>query len=304
MKKQLLFIILALGIITISCFEAQSASLLALAPLGFMKGFGKNLNIKDLRAFASKNFSSFEGENDNMFYTGMNDDFVDFGGENKSFVNSEKRVFTMTLANSVAYTRYAYIIPGLAFAPGRIGEITQDTGTKDITVHYPDGIVRDGNFDDKNGDSGLCGSGSPKTIETFFAFLAANPTHCHQIRIQANTSASQIAQNLTIQAQSPFKDLESLVLTPSNITDQNTYQDKVVVFPVDLVIGRDMRIEYPIVASDTVTITFFCDAIMNNNVTLKRKVNKARATALKIMGGDPITMTGLAPAPSPFKMIG
>jgi hypothetical protein len=67
-------------------------------------------------------------------------------------------------------------------------------------------------------------------------------------------------------------------LNPDQYLDQNSYQEKKVVFPVDLVLSRDLQILYPILGSNTVTVTFFCDALVNPANTLKTRVDKAKTT--------------------------
>lgn len=276
MKKYIFpFLLIALMVATFF----TPVALIGLAAFPFASG----MNVSDMRAFANQNFSNYDGFE---AYTGDDDDYVDFGGPNKNFLTSEKRIFVMTIANANASTRTAYIIPGLGYVPGRIASINQDGSTKVITVNYPHGIPRDAAFPDVDGGAGLSGSGSPKSIELFFTFIKNNPVHCHQIKIQSSAESTQIAQQLEVQAQSPFKTLASEVLNPDQYLDQNSYQEKKVTFPVDLVLSGDLTIKYPIMGSNTVTISFFCDALVNPAMTLTTKVAKAKTT-LTSLGSDP-----------------
>jgi hypothetical protein len=280
MKKQLFLLLAFIAISTFAVFEPASLSAMAIMPV-----MGK-LSVTEMENIAKKDFSSFEGD-EYYGYTGEGDDFVDFGNkENGHFLNSEIRIFSMTITNSESAARPFYILPGLEYVPGRIRAITQDNSTKDITVSYPYGVPRDAAFCDTAGNSGLTGSGSPKTIERFFSFLMSSPIHCHQIKIQSNANANQIAQLLTVRALSPFKSLQEEIINPDRYLDQNSYQDKKVTFPVDLILSKDVQIEYSILSADIVTITFFCDSIMNQSTTFAKKISKAKGTFGQVLGSQ------------------
>jgi hypothetical protein len=267
--KKLFYFITALILISISFFDfglTVASTSMAMA-----------LSVADIRQFANEKFSSFDGFSG---YTGEGDDFIDFGGPNRNFYNATERMFTITIANGVAADSSFYLMPGLAYVPGLIENVTQNNDTKDITVVYPAGIVKTGTFPALTTRNALTGTGSPKSIEAFYAFLQHSPIHVKAMKIQSSASANQLSQFMTIRALSPFKDLQTEIINPDIYLNQNTYNDKKVTFPVDIILSKDVQIEYTVLASNTITITFFCDAVANPTVTLANRVSTARQTFL------------------------
>jgi hypothetical protein len=162
--------------------------------------------------------------------------------------------YVMTLVNAAAATRTCYITPG----------------------YYPDtGTVIDGSFNDINGNAGLTGSGSPKGVKYFHAFLEEVPTICNGLKIQS-TDATQVTQQLTIENLSPFRNLEDKILDLGSFTDEHSFNDKIVSVPTPgLVMGAQTRIKLPVVASSTCTVTFWVGAMLNNSKALQQKAGRA-----------------------------
>lgn len=286
------FLKIFLAILAVALFMPTHGVLcIALAPFG----------ITDLNKYAEDNFSSFEGD-ENFFegYTGEGDDLLDFGGASGSFATeiNNPRIFVMTLVNAYAGTRTAYIIPGNLWLPGKVSSVTSVTTTTaagDPLVYtstttntnvYPSGFVRDGAFNDINGSSGLTGSGSPKTVEAFFAFIKGNPITCNAIKVQSD-STTQIDQLITQRANSPFRTLEDKIWIPGAYQNQDTQRDKISLFPTTgLILSDQTQLEYPIVASSTCTITFFCGTPLNTAKALERKQQKAVTTIATVGLGN------------------
>ena len=249
-------------------------------------------SLKDLGGYAEENFSSYEGDGFEGFegYTGEGDDFLDFGGPNKSFATeiTDPRLFVMTIANSDNVAHSAYLIPGYLWSPKQvIGYTAVTTAIEDkapytttLTPVYPNGFVRDGAFPDTNGVTGkLTGSGNPKTIEEFFAFIKNTPITCNAIKIQNSVDPTQMDQQLIQRSLSPFRTLEEKIWTPGAYQTQDTYRDKIIVFPTSgLILSDQTQIEYPIVATSSITVTFFCGTPLNPAKALENKRNKAANT--------------------------
>lgn len=233
------------------------------------------MNIEQLEQEAAARLSSFEGEYEGYEgYDGYNDPFVDFAGIEDTFASeiSSGRLFTMTIVNANASTRYAYLCPGYGYDPNNInlGVDFASTSRKPLPV----GVVNDGAFLDANGDSGLTGSGSPKTIQQFLRFIQYNPLRVLGFKIQS-TVTTQIQQVMTVQAQSPFRTLESQNITLGSYQDENTYQNNIVTVPEVLDFNDQNQILLPIVGSSTLTITLFGGAILNTASALNKKAAKA-----------------------------
>ncbi len=234
------------------------------------------LTNDEIMRIAREDFSDFTG------YTGEGDDFVDFGGANRNFMNAVERMFTITISNAQSSNGAEpfYLIPGDKYVPNQIFNITQDNSTKDITIVRPEGIPRTGTFPSLRNKLSLTGSSNPKSIESFYSFLQFSPIHVKAMKIQSSSSANQLSEFLTIRSMSPFRDMATEIINPDIYLSQDSYQDKKVIFPVDLILSKDTQIEYKVLDGNSVTITFFVDAIANSTVTLANKVTKARETFL------------------------
>lgn len=261
---------------------------------------------------------SFEG--DTNFYDGGDDDFVCFDGSpNASFLTEATAVyrqFIMTISNKGETAQQVLLTPGLLWSPSSLdanrflsnlrpitevnpdefgagipaaevmlkGDMTPNEGA----VLTADGWVMDGLFYAINDNMYtvspvLTGSGSPKTIKEFHAFIANNPTNLLGMRISSNgDDGVQTGYQLQVLSQSPFRDLESKVLNPATYLDQNTYQKDIVLFNTNgLTLGNQTQLKYtiaPRVSADVarqVSITFICGAVLNTTSALNKKQGKA-----------------------------
>jgi len=263
---------------------------------------------------------SFEGDGD--FYDGGDDDFVCFDGSpNASFVNEATAVtrqFVITIQNKSDKAQDFMLTPGLLWAPGientiRVFQALEPTftiRTDDMDVGVPasdidytgdfspkegaelisKGFLNDGaffaigeNMVGEKADPTLMASGSPKTIEEFFAFMAQNPINLLGLKIQSNgDDGVQIANQLQVLTQSPFRDLSSKILNPSTYLDQNSFQKDTVLFnTAGLTLGNQTQLKYrisPAVSEEvarTLSITFICGAVLNSSSALAKKQSKA-----------------------------
>lgn len=247
----------------------------------------KNLTVAEIEEFANEQFTSYEGEGD-YGYTGEGDDSMDFGGNGTNWFNSDERSFTYKITNANASARTAFILPGILWAVGKIAGVTSTIADTTITntLVYPNGFVRDGAFNDKNGYSGLTGEStdSNKTIEEFFAFVYASPCAINKIRIKtSDSSGAQLDNKITVRHQSPFRDMGTVSLTPSDVQDQATQQKDVAMFYTPgFVAAKDVQAELSIAGSQSTTITFYIGPIKNTTSEIKKKAARAGATAIAL----------------------
>ena len=287
MKKIFYFTLIAL--VAIFAIPTHGTSLMAAGPI-----IGRGLSLRQLEDFANGNLSSFDGNdgyegegyegegyegdfsgmNDDGYegdfdgYTGAGDDFVDFGGYNKTFANAAEsgRIFIMTLTNANAASRTALLCPGYLYYPG-------------TTMN---GAVLDGAFNDTTGAAGLTGAGSPKSVTEFFAFVSNSPVAISGIKIES-TLATQVSQQLVIEHMSPFKTLEQQIINLGSYQNENTFRDKIVTIPTpNLIMSNNTKIYLPIVGSSSCTITFLAGAILNPAHALQNKQSRAKSTIARI----------------------
>ena len=250
------------------------------------------MSVNDLRSFAQQNLSNFGGDDDSFegfegmsFYTGDNDDFVDFGGTNRNFAleSAEGREFVITLTGN-ATAGSVYIIPGLSYYNNRgANGFINNTSGKDTAGNAVTGV-----------------QGSPSNVTDFYDFLSYNPVNLLGIKV-SSSDASQLDKIIVYEEQSPFRTLQSRNINLGSISDQNTYQDKKgKVATPGLILSNQTRMTLPIPSSATTTITFYCGAVMNSSQALSNKRDKAQNT-ISTLGAT--VVKGLAGAAKPFPSI-
>jgi len=194
---------------------------------------------------------SFEG------YDGSNDHFMDFGGANLTFANAamSNKIFTITVTNASQAARTCYLAPGLMYMANSGG----------------DGFIKTGAFNDKGGNAGLTGQGSPTPIELFYSYTYKVPTSIIGIKIQSD-SAAQIEQAIVIRHQSPFRELGSRNLYPTVVQNENTFREKIATLQTpDLMISDQVQIEVVIPAGATTTFNILCGGGHNSSKALETK---------------------------------
>lgn len=218
------------------------------------------MKIEDLRKEA-KNLSSFNGRR--TYYTGEGDDLLQFNGDSPDFTgelqNHLEKQFVLSIANANAATRTAVLFAGYlkgnaTLAPGQLVQ---------------------GAFNDKNGNAGLTGNTeSEKSIEELLLYLGQIPTRLIAIQMQSDVSA-QLQQAFKYQRLNPFKTEPTKILRPSNYRNQDSFQDKLVSFPVDVQIDTLSYMEAPVVGTSTLRLTFFFGTSFNPVLALEKKSARA-----------------------------
>lgn len=230
----------------------------------------RNFLPEELENYAENYFSSFEGE-ENSFYTGEDDDLLDFGGPNRSFATEAdaQRIFVVNITSTFNTVKNVRLFPGYTWKPGDVGVIDGNA------------IINDGVFL-TDGGMQLSASGSPKTIKEFLSFIMKNPTNLAGFRVKSSDT-NQVQQQLIYRELSPFKDLQSRTIDLGSYTDENTQRDGIVTVPTpNTILSSDMTLDIPIMGNSTVTITFFCGAVLSPSVALKNKREKAGKTIAQL----------------------
>ncbi|MEL6558344.1 MAG: hypothetical protein AAFQ94_09180 [Bacteroidota bacterium] len=215
---------------------------------------------EDLDDFDGEDFEEYDDDGLDS-YIGDGDDMLDFDGEVENFSSetTNQKQFIIEITNSEPTSKTAllwggYLSNNNSLAPGQI---------------------RTGAFNDKAGNAGLTATSNvEKTIEEFLAYLYLNPTRVVQMRV-ASSVASQIGNQFTIRELDPFKSGKTDYIRPQNYTNQNTFQDKTVLFPVDNFQFDDQNtLEYQFSGSSTTVITFYCGASLNGAKALRKKARR------------------------------
>jgi len=211
-------------------------------------------NPQDLEA-RTVNYSSYDGG----FYDGSNDDFLDFGGNAGTFgdaVNSGK-IYTITLKNnSTSATLIALLCPGL--------------------IRNAVGLMADGGFTDYDdvvsggGSTGLVGAGGPQPIAYFNAFIDKFPTTILGFKVSTNNPV-QLDQIITIQRQSPFKNYSSRLIQIGIYADPINPNTTLLNIPEKFYMDGQTQIQYPILASTTVSLVMAFGASLNIATALRTK---------------------------------
>jgi len=208
------------------------------------------MNERQLEELARNNFSNYEG------YTGYGDDAVDFDGKEKSFATKigAGRIFTITIVSGATGTKT--VILNAAYT-------TSENPASSIVL--AEGAV-----------SLITTTGSPKSFDNFAAFVARNPILVNGFKVRAKVSATQLENQITVKHITPFKDAESQIISLSAYQDENTFQDKVVTVPEEVILSHQTLVYTQILEGETMTITWFCSAILNTALMLQKKRDKAK----------------------------
>jgi hypothetical protein len=219
------------------------------------------MDLQYITRQANEEMSNYEGDENRgreyTGYTGYKDDFVDFDGKGLSFASSiaANRVYTVTISNTTGANQTVLLCP--SYVPSSANVVA-------------DGVI--------GGVANFIGSGSPKTIANFLAWVNVNPTHVVAMRIQS-TLAAQLQQTMTFTRKSPFKDLETDLINLGSFVNEANNNDKLVTINRPFQMDNQTEISVPIPSTAVTTFTFFCGAVLNTAAALNNKFSKAAQTA-------------------------
>jgi hypothetical protein len=232
-------------------------------------------SMRKLEQEANDHLSNYGGEDDvNNYdeysgYTGVNDDFLDFGGEAANLLSAvEGHNYTFTIVNAKSSTLDFYFNPSLR---NRNSDNTLAKGT-----------IREGVFaaiNDAGTDTSLTGTGdSYGTLDFLRRFVEKNPTYVKAFQIQSTTATGIAQMVVSVQEVSPFKQLQARQLKPTMYQDQNMFNDKVINIPAGFDLNDQCEVRMKIAGATTLTITVICGAILNQAVALQNKRAKSLRT--------------------------
>lgn len=218
----------------------------------------------------AQELSHFNGQM--SYYTGADDDLVNFEGDIRSFAqeldkNLEKQ-FTVSVVNANAAARSAAMQSGYYK-----GNATLQAGQ-----------LVEGAFNDTSGAAGLTGATQEqKSIEELFLFLNECPTRLLAMKMQS-TVAGQLNNNLTYQRLNPFKVEETKIIRPKNYINQDTYQNDQVTFPVDVQLDSLSKLLLTFTGTSTTYVTYYFGASINLQYALEKKFQRAKETISAVRG--------------------
>lgn len=211
-----------------------------------------------LSSFDGSKFESFDGSQ-LQAYTGRQDQFLSFEGE-ESFVmeGNEEKQFSINMVNANAAVRTAAIWSGYK---------------KGNATLYP-GQMTDGAFNDTSAAAGLTATSNVtgKTIEELFLYLAFNPSRLVRATISSDVE-SQIRKDFLIEEHNPFYSTRSRSIRPKSFQNQDTFQLKLLDFPINTQLDDRVGIKYPFAGSSDTDIVLYFGASINLGIALKRKAD-------------------------------
>jgi len=199
--------------------------------------------------------TSYDGDYQET-YTGLGDDFVDFGGKALDFASeiASDRIFSITVNNAGAYGGPITVLLTPSYIPSIAGN-----------------VVRDGGL---SGAASVVCSGAPKTIAEFIAFIGRNPTAVVAMKVRS-THAEQLAQTINITRKSPFATLGSEQINLESFTTEIANNDKMVTVRRPFQIDDQTEVSVVVPQGATTTFTFYCGAVLNTAKALHSKSNRA-----------------------------
>lgn len=194
-------------------------------------------------------------------YTGSGDQFLSFeGSQSFTMEGSQEKQFSINIVNANAAVRTAAIWSGYK---------------KGNATLYP-GQMTDGAFNDIAAAAGLTATSNVtgKTIEELYAWLSFNPSRLIRARISTTVEA-QISKDFLVENFSPFYDNKTHNIRPKGFQNQDTFQLKILDFPINEQLDDSIGIKYPFAGSSTTDIVLYFGASINLGIALRRKASMA-----------------------------
>jgi hypothetical protein len=168
----------------------------------------------------------------------------------KAATGKANKWYTITLVNANAAVRNAIICAGLQFR--------LPSGA------YIAGLIQTGAFNDTAGGAGLTGAGAPTTIEFLNDFLQKVPSKLLGMRLSTtDTGGTQMAQNITIQPQTPFGQAANYPVSIANFKDDTSFNANIALLPVPVQVDNQTQVTIPVVGLSTLTVTLYFDVFAN-----------------------------------------
>ena len=221
--------------------------------LSAMGRANRSYTAEDLEQEASglSNYGGMSG------YTGENDDFLEFAGDQGSFADSihKGKVYNLSVTNANAAARTLLLCPGLIFGAA--------------------GLIADGAFNDVNGAAGLTAAGSPRSIALFNNFIRQFPTMVAGFKV-STSSLGQMEQTLSIVKESPFAEHESKIINVSIHASEANPNTSLITVGEGFYMDSQTKITYQVLGSTQVNFGIVFGASLNPGKALRSKAGRAR----------------------------
>ena len=216
----------------------------------------------ELQVYSPEEIVDYDGNqyafNDDA-YTGIDDDDVDFGGENLDFATelAALRSFTVVVNNDGNTSERIGFGAALKAIAG--------------TNQLQEGIVA--------GRATLTCTGSPDSYDFFKDFLRVNP--CRLVALKITSSrASQLSQSLIVTHVSPFETLGSKPMSFQSFTSERSYNERMLTLKnLNMQLDNQTTIATDIPAKTETTFTLYIGAIYNIAKGLNSRANRSKKSA-------------------------
>jgi hypothetical protein len=256
--------------------------------------FQGNASPEQLELMANQ--MSYADGYDNFEYAdGGLENLMEFSGASRPTLGAESdsRIIAFNLTNGSSTTPARVILhAGHRHTENRRVTLVTDSSPSEVQSTFEieavrRGLIRDGNFFALANASGtdvtITGStAGNRSIEDVQNYLKKHSLQVTGVDIQATTE-NQLFAPIIVRDLSPFQDGKTRSYRPSSATNQDSFQSKRAKFEVpDLVLHDNVEVEYQLLPSETVTMTWFCGAGINlgmlvqNTVNNKAKMRRAR----------------------------
>lgn len=196
-------------------------------------------------------------------YTGENDPALSIDGNVQNFMQEGHigKEFTFTIGNTANVVRTARLFAGY------------NTGDNDALP----GQMKDGEFNDVNGNPGLqASSNDPDTlIREFQRYVERNPTRVIHIRIQSDTDG-QVQQILSLHQLNPFNRQGVTSIKPGLTVTGQQFNPKIADVATDFQLDDKSDITLNVLPGSKTTYTLFCGATLSASKELAVKAAVAK----------------------------
>jgi hypothetical protein len=215
---------------------------------------------------------------------------MEFSGASRPTLGAESdsRIIAFNLTNTSTSTPARVILhAGHRHTENKRVTLVTDSSPSEVQETFEievvrRGLIRDGNFF-ALGTGNLVITGSTagnRSIEDVQNYLKKHSLQVTGIDIQATTE-NQLFSPIVLRDLSPFQDGKTRSYRPSSATNQNSFQSKRAKFEVpDFVLHDNVEVEYQLLPSETVTMTWFCGAGVNLGMAVQNAVNNKQAAKL------------------------
>lgn len=195
-------------------------------------------------------------------YTGIDDDDVDFGGENLDFASELGALRSFTVVVNNDGNQSERISFGAAMAP-----VQGTTQLSEGVVALPGGR-----------QTTTC-VGTPTSYDFFKNFIKQNPSRLVAMKV-TSSKESQLAQSLIVTHVSPFETLGSKPMSFQSFTNERNYNAKMLTLKnLNMQLDNQTDIAVDIPAKTETVFTLYVGGIYNIAKGLNSRSNRSKKSA-------------------------